>query len=157
MFSHKISPKVIVPSPCMMKNIHPVLTMRWPGAVQPPLHTPARSFSQWPGADTVTPWRSTPPPASGTSSSSTRSTWRPSHTTSRSGAWPHPPQPRPQPTCPASVGLHVGRGFPVFLRVHLHWEQFSNYNVSQGSILGRQWTFSLITNIASHLNWVQWI
>ena len=157
MFSHKISPKVIVPSPRMMKNIHPVLTMRWPGAVQPPLHTPARSFSQWPGADTVTPWRSTPPPASGTSSSSTRSTWRPSHTTSRSGAWPHPPQPRPQPTCPASVGLHVGRGFPVFLRVQLHWEQFSNYNVSQGSILGRQWTFSLITNIASHLNWVQWI
>ena len=157
MFSHKISPKVIVPSSRMMKNIHPVLTMRWPGAVQPPLHTPARSFSQWPGADTVTPWRSTPPPASATSSSSTRSTWRPSHTTSRSGAWPHPPQPRPQPTCPASVGLHVGRGFPVFLRVHLHWEQFSNYNVSQGSILGRQWTFSLITNIASHLNWVQWI
>ena len=120
-----------------MKNIHPVLTMRWPGAVQPPLHTPARSFSQWPGADTVTPWRSTPPPASGTSSSSTRSTWRPSHTTSRSGAWPHPPQPRPQPTRAASVGLHDGWGSPAFLRVHLLWEQFSNYNVSQGSILRR--------------------
>ena len=150
MFSHKISAKVLVPSPCMMKNIHPVVTMRWPGTVQPPLHTPARSFSQWPGADTVTPWRSTPPPASGTSSSSTRSTWRPSHTTSRSGAWPHPPQPRPQPTCPAS--LHVGRGLPQGAP-----SLGANYNVSQGSILGRQWTFSLITNIASHLNWVQWI